>query len=154
MKVFFVCLFSIVNTHSDLRLIYGIGRRFLPTLHKISVSFSMSQHVNNIYPSILLFQPEFYHFRSVATDRFVSMNNFNWAPDNSSTWEGRRTTEPYSISSSWSWEDSTSKLPQVVQIPGDHTSEKHYCVMAAQHEVLHWSAQLLWQHSQLLTQRH
>lgn len=29
----------------------------------------------------------------------------------------------------------------------DYTSEKRYCVMVAQHEVLHWFAQLLWQHS-------
>lgn len=31
----------------------------------------MSQHVNNIYPSMLLFQSEFYHFRSVCVpERF------------------------------------------------------------------------------------
>lgn len=51
-----------------------------------------------------------------------------------------------------SWEDSTSKSPQVVQITRDRISERHYSNMAAWHEVLHWFAQLLWQ--QLLLRRH
>lgn len=51
-----------------------------------------------------------------------------------------------------SWEDSTSKSAQVAQIRRDHTSERHHSIMVAWHEVLHWSAQLLWQ--QLLLQRH
>lgn len=150
-RVFFVCLFSIVTISFGLGLTLS-SDKILPTVYKISGSIGTNQHVNNICPSILLFWSEFYHLRPFAAV-FCVYERFQLT-----TWQllhaGRRTTNPHGTIPSRSWEDSTSKLLQVVQIMRGHTSEKHYRVMAARHEVLCRFAQLLWQCSQLLPQRH